>query len=164
MKTSFRSLALGCTVAVVLGAAALAQIGVTPPQVQTVSPTADRIQVVPNGAPQAQSQYASPAQITAVHGYYKSVPLTGFTYTFSNAVGYAAFNPAGTLAALYIVLAPSPSDGTRACIFSSQTITALYVAANTGQSINNAISGTSLSANTGACYLYSASNLTWDRD
>jgi hypothetical protein len=62
-----------------------------------------------------------------------------------------------------VVLAAAPSDGARECIFTSgAAITTLVVAANTGQTINNAV--TSLSANTGACYLFSRSNLTWDRN
>jgi hypothetical protein len=73
-----------------------------------------------------------------------------------------AFNLTTTLSAVTIVLAAAPSDGARECIFSGgYGVTTVVVAANTGQSINNAV--TSFAANVGACYLYSASNLTWDR-
>ena len=132
-----------------------------------VHPTTDAIQIVPNGQPSAQSQFVHPSQITGTYGYYKSAassPATGFTYTFGANVTYASFTPSGTLAAGYFTLAAAPSDGQRNCIFTTQTITAAYVAANTGQSINAALAGTALSANTGICYLYGASNLTWDRD
>ena len=93
--------------------------------------------------------------------YTKAVPSTGFSLTFGNFQKDMALNPSGTLAAGYVTMAPAPVDGTRACIFSTQIITALYVSANTGQSINNA--ATSLAANVRICYLYSKSNTTWDR-
>ena len=144
-----------------LGALAIAQT-ISVPQ-RTVLTQTDLIQVIPGGIPSAQSVYSTPEQITNVAGYYKAATTTGFTYTFTNAVTYAALRPAGTLAAGYVILAPTPSDGSRNCVFTTQTITAFYVAANTGQSINNAFAGTALSANTGACYLYGASNATWDR-
>lgn len=131
------------------------------PQVQTISPTNDRIQVVPGGAPSAQSVFASPAQITAVKGYYRSVPASAFTYTFGNAVSRAVFDPAGTLAGGYITMAPNPSDGTEACFFSTAEITTVYMAANTGQAISDAV--TTLAANGKACYLYAASLASWYR-
>ncbi len=150
-----------------LGALAAMQIAIAqpviPPTVQIINPN-DLFQDVVNGTPQAGNFYATAAQITSQSGYYKSAPATGFTFTFGNSQTYAAFRPAGTLAAGYITLAPGPSDGARECVFTTQTITGTYVAANTGQSINNALSNTSISANTGFCYLYSASNATWDRD
>ncbi len=145
-----------------LCAIAIAQ-PVTVPQVSVITPT-DLFQDVVNGQPSAQNQYATAAQITAQSGYYKSIPTTGFTFTFGNSQTNAAFRPAGTLAAGYITTAPNPSDGAKECIFTTQTITGTYWAANTGQSINNALSNTSITANTGACFLYSASNATWDRD
>lgn len=134
---------------------------VSVPQVSTINPTADRIQVIPNGQPSAQSQYASPAQITAVKGYYRSVPASGFTYTFGNAVSRAVFDPAGTLAGGYITMAPNPSDGTEACFFSTAAITTVYMAANTGQAIADAV--TTLAANGKACYLYASSLASWYR-
>lgn len=133
------------------------------PFVSTINPS-DAIQIIPRGQPSAQNQYSSPALITNQYGYYKSIPITAFTYTFGPAVTYAQFAPAGTLAAGYVTLAANPSDGARNCVFTTAQITGTYVAANTGQSINGALSNTSITANTGFCYLYSASNATWDRD
>lgn len=128
----------------------------------------DLVQIIPNGAPSAQSVYATPAQITNAPGYYKSVPATGFTYQWGPAVTFAAFNPAGTLAAGYMTLASNPSDGSRNCVFSTQTVTLLYICAtSTGvgncvqTGVNNPV--TTLAANTSACYTYSLSNATWDR-
>ena len=141
---------------------ALAQTVIVP-QVSTLNPNADAIQVIPNGAPQVGNKYAPPALLTNVYGYYKGGAVTtGFVYTFGQNVTYAQFAPSGTLAWGYFYLAAAPSDGARNCLFSTQTLTGATVYANTGQSINNAV--TSVTANTGVCYLYSASNATWDRD
>ena len=146
----------------VLGVAgyAIAQT-ISVPQVAIINSN-DLLQVIVHGAPTAGSQYATPSQITSQSGYYKSIPTTLNTFTFGNTTSNAAFAPAGTIAGLYVTAAPNPSDGARECAFTTQTITAFYWAANTSQSINNAV--TTLSANTGACYLYSLSNATWDRD
>lgn len=157
-----KNLALGALALLLIAGAAtgIAQV-ITLPQVQVIHPT-DLLQVIPYGQPSTGNVYATPAQITSQNGYYKSIPATNFTYTFSNSTSYAAFAPSGGLTTGTVTLAAAPSDGARECIFSTQTITSLTVNANTGQTINNAV--TTLSANTSACYLYSASNLTWDRD
>ena len=157
------------------GVVALASVAIAQsPQLSKIPtggmhPTTDLIQVVPNGAPQAQSQYAYPSQITGTYGYYKSAPATSFNYQVGANVAYVAFNPAGTLALGYVSLPTAPSDGQRSCVFSTQTITALYICAtSTGvgncvtTGINNPLAG-SLSANSGLCYLYGSSNATWDR-
>lgn len=106
--------------------------------------------------------YVSARQITSQTGYYKSSPATGFTYTFANTVTRAAFSNTSADSTATITLAPSPSDGARECMFSVGGVTTLTLNANAGQSINNAV--TSLTADVAACYLYSASNTTWDRD
>lgn len=132
------------------------------PKVTTLSPTNDAIQVIPNSTPVVGNVYAPPALVTNVYGYYKGGAFTtGFVYTFGTNVTYAMVAPSGTLAQGYIYLAAAPSDGARNCFFSTQTVTAVTVYANTGQSINNA--ATALTANTGVCYMYSLSNATWDR-
>ena len=138
------------------------------PTLSTLGQT-DIMQVIPKGQPKAQSQYALVPLVTNVYGYYKSAPLTAFIYQIGANVTRVAFNPAGTLATGYVSLPTNPSDGSLACVFSTQIITALYICAtSTGvgncvtTGINNALTG-SLSANSGICYLYSASNTTWDR-
>lgn len=135
-----------------------------------IHPQADLVQVIPNGAPQAQSRYAYPAQLSGTYGYYKSAPSTGFNYSIGANITRVAFNPAGTLAVGYVTLPTAPNDGQRECVFSTQIITALYICAtSTGvgncvtTGINNPIT-TYATANTNVCYLYSASNTTWDRD
>lgn len=152
-------IALAAVGLLAFGTAVIAQVNA--PQVATINPTADRIQVVPNGQPSAQSVFASPAQITAVKGYYRSAPTSLFNFTFGNAQSLAAFDPAGTLAYGYVTLAPNPSDGTEACFFSTAAITTLYVAANTGQTLSDAV--TTLAANARNCYLYAQSQATWYR-
>lgn len=158
MKKLISLLAVGFLA--ISGIAVIAQT-VAVPQVATVNPTADRIQIIPRGAPSAQSVYVSPAQITATHGYYHSVPASLFTFTFSNNQGIAAFDPAGTLVYGYVTLAPNPSDGTEACVFSTAAITTLYLTANTSQTVNDAV--TTLGANARVCYLYGLSSTTWFR-
>lgn len=166
MKRAFLAIAM----VAVLAAVAVSQTITVPTQAPgLISPTLDKVKIIPRGNPSAQDTYVTPAQITGVFGYYKSPangsgqPLTGFTYTFTDNVTYASFTPAGTLAAGYFVMPPNPSDGQRACIFTTTQITGAYWAANTGQTIVNGLSNTTLSANTGACYTYGASNATWDR-
>ena len=140
------------------------------PNVFTLNPFADLVQVIPNGQPIAGNQYAQQSLITNVYGYYKSIPVTNFVYRFGTNVTYAAFAPAGGLNQGYIYLAANPSDGARNCIWTTQTIVhasgdgggiTLY-AGRTTDTLNAAV--TTLTANTGACYLYSASNTSWDRD
>ena len=146
----------------ILGAAAIALAQTYPPaQVSVINPT-DLIQVIPLGNPGVGNQYASPARLVSQRGYYKSTPLTAFNFTFGNAIEEAAFTPSGTLSTGFIYLSAAPSDGQKNCFFSTNAVTTLTVYANTGQTINNAV--TTLGANGRNCYLYSASNLTWDRD
>lgn len=101
------------------------------------------------------------APVNGALSYTKVAPATGFQYTFGNFQQEMLFEPAGTLAAGYITMAPQPIDGGKACMFSTEIITSMNLSANTGQSINNAI--TTLGAAGRACYLYSKANATWDR-
>lgn len=160
-----RLIAFAVAVAALLGVVGYVVAQTIPvPQVTTVNPNNDLIQVVPNGSPGAAEVYAVPALVTNVAGYYKSIPTTNNVYTFGTNVSYAAFRPAGTLAAMSVYLAANPSDGARNCMFTTQTVTSFNVFANNAnQSINSAILAAALSANTIACYTYGASNATWDR-
>lgn len=160
MKKTWIAAALGL---LALGGIVVAQT-VTVPTVTNTHQATDLIQIVPNGAPQAGNVYATPGQITNVYGYYKSIPTSVLAYTFGPNVTFAAFAPAGTLATASITLAANPSDGARNCFFTTQILSSTTVNANSGQSINNAVSAASVAANTSVCYLYSASNATWDRD
>ncbi len=130
------------------------------PQV-TILNTDDLIQVIPHGVPRAGNQYALPALLTSQLGYYKSAPATGFTYTFGPNVVEALFRGSTTLATGTITMPAAPSDGEPACFWSKSIVSTLTVSANTGQSINDAV--TTIGAAGHACYVYSLSNKTWDR-
>jgi hypothetical protein len=159
MKINKTMIAAGVGVLAFIGVAISQVISV--PQVSIVNPT-DLLQIIPLGQPSAANVFAKPAQITSQSGYQKYAQGTG-TYTFGNSDSYIVLHPSTTISSLTIVLAAAPSDGARECFFSAGAgITTLVVSANTGQSINNAI--TTLAANAGACYLYSLGNLTWDRN
>lgn len=93
--------------------------------------------------------------------YVKAVPVTGFNVTPGNEEGERMLRPAGTLLAGYVTMAPSPVDGRRWCVFTTQTITNLYLTANTGQTLQDAV--TTLAANARVCYTFSLSNTTWNR-
>lgn len=157
--------ALGLVALIGAGTAIVAQV-ISVPQVTTIAPTLDRVQIVPRGQPSAQSVYAAPSQINVAKRYVKATlttgsTATGYTNTFSNDQALLTFDAGMTMSYTYITMAPNPSDGTEACFFSTGTVTTLYLSANTGQSLNDAAA--SLVANTRYCYLYSLSNLTWDR-
>ncbi len=154
----------------VLGLAGVAfaqSIGI--PQVPVIHPTTDLIQIVPNGQPQSQAQFAIPAALASQEQYQKinySVTATSPAYTvsFSNFQTDIVIQAAGTITYTYINFAPAPSDGARECVYANQTVTTAYPTANTGQTVNASNTITAMTASTRYCFLYSASNLTWDRD
>lgn len=126
------------------------------------SPTGvERIEVDNGGAVLSETQVAA---IRDASGYLKASPLTGATLTMGTAgsiyQSVAALTPAGTIATLTINLPPSPVDGQRAQIFTTQTITTLTLAA-AGTTLNSAV--TTLAANASVEYIYSLSNNSWDR-
>jgi hypothetical protein len=87
--------------------------------------------------------------------------ITGFSLTISNDVDHFTLEPAGTLATGTIVMPATAYDGFVVAIMSTQTITALTLNANTGQSIIGGVS--TLTANQPVHYIYRASNTTWYR-
>lgn len=133
------------------------------PTVTVSHPFTDLFQVVPFGAPQAQSQYTPWANLTNVYGYYKAGTGTqNQTYTWGANVTFAQFANASAINTLYLYTPTAPFDGARACIFSIGGFTNITMYASGTQTLNNAV--TTLAANTGLCYLYSASNTAWDRN
>lgn len=130
------------------------------PQVSIIGPN-DLIQVVPNGVGSAQSLYAKPAQITSQMGYVKASPLTAFSYTFGNSQSILVLTHSSTIAQGTVTLAAAPSDGALECVFAQNIVTTLNSVANTGQTIDNAV--TTIGAAAKVCYLYSLSTNTWDR-
>ena len=91
--------------------------------------------------------------------YDYQTPTTGFSYTFAAGTNVLVINPAGTLATGTITMPASPADGMTITFSSTQTITALTVSANTGQSIVSA--ATVLPARQATTYVYRLSNTTW---
>ena len=86
------------------------------------------------------------------------VPTTGFSYTFST-YNTLIMNPAGTLATGTITMPASPSDGMVVSFSTTQQISALTVAANTGQTLNNAL--TKIVAGQSMSYVYRSASTAW---
>ena len=105
-----------------------------------------------------------PTKIDGNNGVLQSydfqVLTTGFSYTFASGTTTLIANPAGTLATGTITMPGSPADGMVITITTTQQITALTIAGNTGQSIG----GTQVSlmaANSAMSFVYRQSNTTW---
>lgn len=110
-------------------------------------------------SPQITTIIAS--QLRDASGYSLQVPLTGFAITVPANVSVLALNPAGTLAAGAVTLIAAPVDGARVLISSTQTVTALTVSANTGQTLVGA--ATTVGLGVSVEYLYQLSSKTWFR-
>jgi hypothetical protein len=104
-----------------------------------------------------------PAKLDGTNGllqqYDYQTPTTGFSYTFAAGVNVLVMQPAGTLATGTITMPASPADGMTITFSSTQTITALTVNANTGQSIVG--KPTSFGVGSAATFVYRLSNTTW---
>jgi hypothetical protein len=94
-----------------------------------------------------------------LQSYDYQVLTTGFSYTFASGTTTLIIQPAGTLATGTITMPASPADGMVISFSSTQEITALTVAANTGQTIN----GNSVQAipNQPLSWVYRLTNTTW---
>lgn len=94
-----------------------------------------------------------------LQAYDYQTPTTGFTYTFAAGVQTLIMVPAGTLATGTITMPAAPGDGMTITVQSSQQITALSIAANTGQTL---VGGTTqLIPNQPLSFVYRLSNTTW---
>jgi hypothetical protein len=96
----------------------------------------------------------------AVQNYTKQSPTSG-TLVFNRHQQIMQIGGGTTITALTIDLRISPDDGQINCFYTKPAITTLTLTAASGQTLNDAI--TSASATTQYCYLYSASNTSWDR-
>jgi len=94
-----------------------------------------------------------------IQQYDYQAPSTGFSYTFAAGVQVLVMQPAGTLATGTITMPASPADGMTITFSSTQTITALTVQGNTGQSITG--QPTTFGAGSAATFVYRLSNTTW---
>jgi len=94
-----------------------------------------------------------------LQSYDYQVLTTGFSYTFAAGTTALIANPAGTLATGTVTMPAAPGDGMVVTIESTQQITALTVAANTGQSLVGA--PTQLVPNQPLSFIYRLTNTTW---
>jgi hypothetical protein len=85
--------------------------------------------------------------------------FTRTAITVSDASSSLILDPAGTLATGTITLPPTPSNGRILHISSTQTVTALTLSANSGQS--NKCVHTTIAAGTSFRCIYQTSNTTW---
>ncbi len=142
---------------------AVAQVIPVPIVVTHQSP--DLMQVIPNGIPNAQSQYCQWNCITNVYGYYKNGTGTqNQLYNTGANLSYVTWANGSAISNLYLYLPTAPLDGAKNCYFSIGGVTAmtLYAGAVTpAATLNNAI--TAMTANIQYCYLYSTANTAWDR-
>jgi hypothetical protein len=90
------------------------------------------------------------------------VPLTGFSITVGPGILKLNLEPAGTLAAGTLIMPATPYDNQQLIVLSTQTITALTVSPNSGQTVKGAPS--TIAANSSFKYMYKASNTTWYRE
>jgi hypothetical protein len=88
-------------------------------------------------------------------------PLTGFAYTVPNGTQALVLTPAGTIATGTITTPPNPQDNQPLRLSSSQTVTALTVSANTGQTVVGA--PTTITSTAPVEFFWNAQNATWYR-
>jgi hypothetical protein len=88
-------------------------------------------------------------------------PLTGFTAVVPDATDWLVLAPAGTLATGTVTMPADPYDGQSVGLVTTQTITALTVSPNAGQTLLNA--PTTLAAGAGVRWQYVLSLTTWIR-
>lgn len=95
----------------------------------------------------------------ADQSYSLQVPTTGFTITIGDNISGLLLNPAGTLATGTVTMPATPIDGQIVRIATSQTITALTISANSGQTIATAT--TTLALGRGVQFIYQLSGTKW---
>jgi hypothetical protein len=114
---------------------------------------------VVGGAPSPTASYATAGLISNTTSVAYSVPLTAFTITQGTGVTWTIINPAGTLANGTFTFEAAPTNGSRACIVSSQTQSAITFTGASGQTVTGAPSA--LVAGTPVCFTYVSSVSTW---
>jgi hypothetical protein len=95
----------------------------------------------------------------ADQGYSLQVPASGGSLTIPNGCSSLLLNPAGVLATLTITMPAAPVDGQIVRLATTQTVTALTLNANAGQTISGNV--TTLSATAPASYIYVLSLTKW---
>ncbi len=88
-------------------------------------------------------------------------PVTGFSITIANNTSILMLTPAGTLATGTITMPTTPIQGQIIRVCTSQTVTALTVSANAGQTLTGA--PTTITPQTGFAYIYNLASTQWIR-
>lgn len=106
-----------------------------------------------------------PMSSIASGAYAVVVATAGSTVTIPNNITNYVLNPAATLATLTVVMPSAPYDGQVVRVSSSQTVTALTLNGNTGQTVSNSPTALTISttANYGYAFVYQASSSKWFR-
>ena len=158
MKLSNPLIAAGL---IVISAVGLALAQPYFPNVFLTSPTGSEIVDVAGIGPGHESVYLT--QFRDAAGYTKSTPATGFTASFASGKSLLDIVNPATDATGTINLAAKPVDGQQNCFYTKNIVTTLtlQVPAGSTATLNDAVTATA--ALTRYCYLYSASNTTWDR-
>jgi hypothetical protein len=82
------------------------------------------------------------------------IPTTGFSITIANGIDLLQLSPAGTLATGTIIMPSNPQNGQVIRVSTTQTITALTVSANAGQTI--VLAPTTLTAGNGFAFVFNS--------
>jgi hypothetical protein len=124
--------------------------------------TVPTVRLVPNGIIAIECDIlGNTAHRKAIsdQGYSLQTPLTGFAIVIPDGCSQLALNPGGVLATGTITMPAAPIDGQYVNICTTQTVTALTLNANAGQTISGNV--TTLTATTPAAYRYFASITRW---
>lgn len=105
----------------------------------------------------------SPTTLTSCPTYSRQAPVTGFSITIGNLINRLILVPAGALATGTVTMPATPTDGQEVTVASSQTITALTVQANAGQTIDGGIAAATFAANAFATWKYVLADTVWYR-
>ena len=105
------------------------------------------------------------ASLNALPYRYSQIGTGAVTYALTENIGVQVFNSTGAVTSLAFTLPPSPIDGQRFKLSSTQTISSLTVSGAGGSSVSNAPTVLTVST-TGAYgyeFLYAAAQNTWYR-
>ena len=127
--------------------------------------------LTPSGQPAGGNQVVYLTQIRDAQGYSKQVATSSSTVTVPANVSRLILNPAGSISTVAIVMPPGPAansnvpvDGAEFCLNSTQNISSgLSFTVPAGHTINGTITSFTAGTTVVPCWVFSASNLTWDR-
>ena len=109
------------------------------------------------------SPYIPLATGTEAYQIVPSASISGTSVTFGRGQSEMVITGASTITTATINLAPPlfSYDGAKNCFYTKPAISTLTLQATSPQTLNDAV--TSTSATTRYCYIYSASNNSWNR-